>query len=113
MHEYSIIESLLARVDEEARARNALGVHRLTVQIGALSGVEPELLARAYETFREGTVCATAELEIENVKEDWACPACAKPVAPGAGLSCTTCGVPARLVSGDEIILKRIEMEVA
>jgi Zn finger protein HypA/HybF involved in hydrogenase expression len=34
-------------------------------------------------------------------------------VAPGDVLTCPDCGSPARLEEGDEIVLDRIEMEVA
>jgi Zn finger protein HypA/HybF involved in hydrogenase expression len=33
-------------------------------------------------------------------------------VPAGAVLRCAACGAPARLVSGDEIVLEQIEMEV-
>jgi hydrogenase nickel incorporation protein HypA/HybF len=112
MHEYSIVEALISRVAEEAAARGASGVSRLYVKIGALSGVEPELLAAAYETFRERTVCAGAELKIERVEERWACPQCGRTVVRAGALRCPECGRPGRLVEGDEIVLERIEMEV-
>ena len=66
MHEYSIVQALIERVDAEARARRATAVHRLSMRIGELSGVEVELLTTAYETFRERTICAGAELECEH-----------------------------------------------
>jgi hydrogenase nickel incorporation protein HypA/HybF len=112
MHEYSIVQSLLARVEDETRARNATSVHRVSVRIGALSGVEPELLAKAYSLFREGTACAAAELCIEHVAERWECPGCGRALARSAIPVCEGCGMPARLAAGDEIILERIEMEV-
>ncbi len=113
MHEYSIVGSLLERACAEAQARGAVAVHRLTVAIGAAAGVEPELLSRAYETFREGTICAGAELCLRRVEERWECPQCGRPVLRGEILRCRRCARPAHLVSGDEIILERIEMEVA
>jgi len=113
MHEYSIVRALLDRVDREARARQATAVHRLQVRIGELSGVEIELLATAYRTFRERSLCAAAELEVVPVAAAWACPRCDRPVAAGALLRCPDCAAPARLVAGDEIVLDRIEMEVA
>ncbi|MGD0073130.1 MAG: hydrogenase maturation nickel metallochaperone HypA [Candidatus Binataceae bacterium] len=112
MHEYSLVCSLLERVAAEARARNATAVHRLTVRIGAAAGVEPELFSKAYEHFRQGTICAGAELCVERVAERWACPVCGQPLERGEVLSCERCGMPARLLSGDEIILERIEMEI-
>lgn len=112
MHEYSIVSSLLERVCAEARARGAVAVHHLTVAIGAAAGVEPELLSRAYETFREGTICACAELRVRRVEESWACLECQLRIEPGEILRCPRCGRPAQMVSGDEIVLERIEMEV-
>ena len=112
MHEYSIVRALLARVEEEARARGATAVRRLHVRLGELSGVEAQLLASAYEAFRERTVCDGAELEIESVAARWVCASCGEARPRGAVLTCPDCDAPARLAAGDEILLARIEMEV-
>ena len=112
MHEYSIVEALLTRVDAEARARGATAVHRLTVRIGELSGVEIDLLATAFATFRDRTICAHADLDVMPVAAVWTCPTCGGQIGRGSMLRCGACGVPARLMQGDEILLDRIEMEV-
>jgi hydrogenase nickel incorporation protein HypA/HybF len=112
VHEYSVVSALLARVGEEACARHATAVHRLTVQVGELAGLDPVLFATAFETFREGTVCAEATLDVERIPARWRCPVCGGAIDAGAPLQCAACGVPARLEGGDEIILGRIEMEV-
>ena len=112
MHEYSIVQALIERVDTEVRARGATGVHRLTVRIGELSGVEVELLSAAYDTFRQRTICEDAELVLQIVPARWACPDCGDAIARGAVLTCPSCAMAARLVQGDEILLDRIEMEV-
>jgi hydrogenase nickel incorporation protein HypA/HybF len=112
MHEYSVVSALLDRVHEEARAHHATAVHRLTVQVGELAGLDPVLFATAFETFRDGTVCAGATLDVERVPARWRCPVCGDAIEAGAPLQCAACGVPARLDGGDEIILGRIEMEV-
>ena len=112
MHEYSVVQALITHVEVEARARKAITVHRLTVQMGELAGLDAELFATAYATFRAGTVCADAELDIEPVPARWVCRTCGAAIAAGAALQCTTCGAPARLEQGDEIVLGRIEMEV-
>ena len=111
MHEYSIVASLIGRVQQEAAAHAGARVHRLHVQIGELSGVELDLLKTAFETFREKTICDSAELMINTVAPAWACPLCNRTLERGAILRCVTCGRPARMVRGDEIILERIEME--
>ena len=69
MHEYSIVASLIDRVQQEAAAYGNARVHRLHVQIGELSGVELDLLKTAFDTFRERTICESAELEIATVSE--------------------------------------------
>jgi len=112
MHEYSIVQALLGRVADEARRHGARSVHRLTVTVGELSGVETALLATAYDIFRERTICAGAPLEIRTVKARWECPSCGRARPRGAVLSCAACGHPARLVEGDEIVLERVELEV-
>lgn len=107
-----MVQALITRVEAEARAHHAVAVHRLTVQVGELAGLDAELFATAFDTFRAGTVCSGATLDVERVPACWSCPACGAAIEAGAPLQCPTCGAPARLERGDEIILGRIEMEV-
>ena len=100
MHEYSIVQALVERVDAEARARGATAVHRLSMRIGELSGVEAQLLSTAYETFRERTICERAELDLHVVPARWECPDCGRAIGRGDVLTCPSCAVPARLVAG-------------
>jgi len=111
MHEYSLVRAMVDRVEQEARARNATAISRLAVRIGAMSGVEPELFASAFTLCREG-ILAGAELQIRRSEAAWACPKCAIAIPVGAVLRCRACDAPAKLVSGDEILLEQIEMEV-
>ncbi len=113
MHEYSLVEALVRRVEAEARKRRAVAVHKLSVRVGELAGVDPDLFLTAYETFREGTLCAEAALALSRVPATWSCPACKKPIARDAILRCASCGEPARLDDGgDALMLDGIEMEV-
>ncbi len=112
MHEYSIVQSLVDSVAEAVRGRKA-SVHRIEVRIGELSGVDTELLATAYDVFRAGTLCERATMTIDRVAACWVCPNCGVEIRRGSALQCLACGEPARLAAGDEIILQRIELEVA
>jgi hydrogenase nickel incorporation protein HypA/HybF len=112
MHEYSIVQSLLDRVEGEAKKNGATSVASLTVRIGAISGVDSRLLKIAFDTFREKTICAGAEFLVEDVPAVWKCPTCNEPPKPGGPLRCFTCNQPAKLVSGDEIVLAHLELEV-
>ena len=86
---------------------------KLRLRIGESSGVELELFHAAYDVIRTGTACEHATLEIVPSPVIWECAACGSAVDPGRGLWCPTCHRPAELVSGDEIILEQIELEVA
>jgi hydrogenase nickel incorporation protein HypA/HybF len=56
MHEFSLVQALLARVEAEAVSHGASAVHGLSVRIGALAGVEQSLFASAYGVCRRGTL---------------------------------------------------------
>ena len=111
MHEYSLVQALLARVEATAEAHGAATVYRIRLRIGELSGVETELFGYAFEMARRGTRSAAAELEVVPVKARWACPGCERSIERGSALRCAACGVPARLLEGDEILLEQIEMD--
>jgi hydrogenase nickel incorporation protein HypA/HybF len=113
VHELSIIQSLVDRVQQEVQRVGARSVKRLEVHVGELSGVEPELLSLAWEAFRDSGVCAGASLSLTTVATRWSCPRCSQDVPPGTRLRCGTCDVPAKLVEGGDIILQRVELEVA
>ncbi|MEA2490934.1 MAG: hydrogenase nickel incorporation protein HypA/HybF [Acidobacteriota bacterium] len=112
MHEYSIIQSLVDSVAAAVGSRDA-AVQRVDVAIGEMAGVDCVLLATAFEVFREGTLCEHAVLTIDRIAARWECPRCAGEVVRGGFLRCAICNAPARLATGDEIILQRIELEVA
>jgi hydrogenase nickel incorporation protein HypA/HybF len=92
MHEYSIVDSLLQLAEEHAIKNNATKVTKLEIKIGVLSGVEPDLLKTAFDTFKEGTMCENAEFimkiqpvvvrckkcgfEGELKKDEYLCPHC-------------------------------------
>jgi hydrogenase nickel incorporation protein HypA/HybF len=113
MHEYSLVEALMRRVEDEAQRRHALAIHGLKVSLGELAGVDPELFHTAYDTFRQGTMCEKAPLEVVRHPARWSCPRCARDFARGELLRCEACGVPARLdPNSDALILESVDMEV-
>jgi hydrogenase nickel incorporation protein HypA/HybF len=113
MHEYSIVQSLVDSVEAVAAQHGGAAVHHLVVRIGDLAGVDRTLLQTAYDTFRAGTICEGAEMTIERVEPRWECARCHIEIPRGAILRCKLCNEPARLAAGDEIVLQRVEMEVA
>jgi hydrogenase nickel incorporation protein HypA/HybF len=113
MHELSVCLSLMQQVDSIMRERNANRVTRITLDIGPLSGVEPELLRNAYPLAAAGTPAEAAELVMQTADVVVRCSQCDSQttVAPNK-LLCGSCGdFRTSLVSGDELTLLRVELE--
>ncbi|MDX2418370.1 MAG: hydrogenase maturation nickel metallochaperone HypA [Xanthomonadales bacterium] len=112
MHEMSICQALMDQVERIASEQGASRVDKIVLSIGPLSGVEPELLSRAYEVSRAGTVAESAELEIETGPIVVECRSCgASGEAAASRLVCPSCGDwQVNLTQGDELLLLRLEV---
>ena len=86
MHEYPLVQALIDDVERHLRDRSG-SVRRVRVRLGALSGVEPELFATAYDTFRPHTVRSGATLELTPVPARWSCPQCRRRSWPASACS--------------------------
>ncbi|HTV52344.1 MAG TPA: hydrogenase maturation nickel metallochaperone HypA [Steroidobacteraceae bacterium] len=113
MHELSICQALLAQVAGVAREQQARRIIAITVRIGPLSGVEPALLESAYPLASAGTPAANAALIIERPGVRVRCRECgAECEVSASSLLCTACGGwRTELLSGDELLLARVELE--
>ena len=112
MHELAICESLLRQVLAIAASKNVQNVARITLRIGPLAGVEPDLVRLAFPIVAAGTACAGASLDIEVAPVEVRCQVCdaTSSVRPNR-LLCATCGTwRVTLVSGDEMLLASIEL---
>ena len=112
MHEMSICQGLMDQVERIAAEQNASQVDSISLSIGPLSGVEPDLLKRAYEVARLQTVAENAELEIQTGPIVVECRSCgASGEAQVNRLLCPSCGDwQVNLVQGDELLLLRLEV---
>ena len=101
------------QVGQVARRENAVRVTVVTLLLGPLSGVEPQLLADAWPIASAGSVAEGAELAVETMPVRVACLECGaeSEVAPNR-LLCGSCGgFRTRLLSGEELLLKSVELE--
>jgi hydrogenase nickel incorporation protein HypA/HybF len=115
VHELSVCQALLTEVSKIAARHGARVVERVNVEIGRLSGVEPELLSRAFEIARLGTCADHAVLSLAVLEITVRCTDCgaASPAQPNR-LLCGACGgYRTRVLEGDELRLRAIELEVA
>lgn len=110
MHELSICRSLLEKAYSLASEYDARKIRSITLRIGPLSGVEPELLRTVFPLASADGPAADAELIIEPSPLRIQCPACGQycDVTPDR-LRCPHCGaMDTVLISGDELLLINI-----
>lgn len=113
MHEYSIVQSLLNSCEENAQANNATKVCKVVVKIGVMSGVEPELLQTAFDTFKEETICHDAQFIINVQNVIIRCNSCQKDSELSKlEYSCPKCkSVDLDIIDGEEMYLMQLELE--
>lgn len=113
MHELSICQALIEQVESIARENEAHAVKTIWVQVGPLSGAEIPLLQHAYPVAAAGSVAENAELILERMPVKVHCHRCGREseVEPNK-LVCASCGdYHTDLVSGDEMLLARLELD--
>jgi hydrogenase nickel incorporation protein HypA/HybF len=112
MHEVSLMQSALELAEEQARLRGAGRIHRITLRIGKLAGVEPEALAFAFDVVTAGTMADGATLGVESVPVVCFCAACQAEFAPEDFIfACPRCGAPSGDVrAGRELELVSLEV---
>lgn len=115
MHELAVCQALLDQVEAVAAERGASQVTRVTVRVGPLSGVVPQLLTRAFSVARAGTCAGSARLEIRPAVVRVACTDCGAASEVAANrLLCAACGsFRTRLLAGDELQLVSLDLEHA
>ncbi len=112
MHELSICQSLLKQVGNIAAEHKASVVEIIYLQVGPLSGVEPNLLLSVFPFASADTVAEQAKLIISSMPIRVRCRACfAESEVSINRLICGQCGDwQTEILSGDELLLERIEM---
>ena len=95
-----------------AEQHRAVRVASITLRLGPLAGVEPELLKNAFTVSRAGTLAESAELLLESQPVRVRCRLCGEESdATVNNLLCRSCGTfETSLISGDELILARVEL---
>ncbi len=113
MHEYSIVQSLLDSCEENAQANNATRITKVVVKIGVMSGVEPDLLQTAFDTFKEHTVCHDAQFIINIQPVVIKCLQCHKEsTLKKYDYNCPKCqSIEIDILDGEDMYLMQLELE--
>lgn len=113
MHEYSVVQALLAQCEEHAEANEATRITKIVVKIGVMSGIEPHLLEIAFNTFKETTVCDGADFVMNIQPLTIECQTC-KTVSELEKIHycCPQCeSIDVKVVDGEDMFLMSLEME--
>jgi len=113
VHELSVIASLFDTLLAQAKAHKARAITMVKLEVGALSGVVPELLESAFEIYKKGTIAEKADLVIDRRPFEVRCRACrAVETRSDFVLACPSCGsTDLEIVHGTELVLQKIEAE--
>ena len=103
----------MEQVSAIAAHKRATAVTDIHVGVGPLSGVEPGLLRNAFPIASAGTLAGTATLHLRKTPIRVRCSTCGvESVAAPNRLVCAECrDWRTMLVSGDELLLERVELE--
>jgi hydrogenase nickel incorporation protein HypA/HybF len=112
MHELSICQQLLSQVERIALEHGATAVDRVVVSVGPLSGVEPQLLERAFGVARAGTLAQQAVLEVSSGAVRIRCRSCGvEQTARPNRLLCDACGGwRIEVLEGTQLVLMTVEL---
>ena len=114
MHELSIIESILEIAEEHAREANSSSITVIRLRLGQFTAIAREALEFAFDIARLGTLAEHARLEIEVVPLILHCIVCDAATQPTNArcFHCVQCGFPLKFVSGKELQIESIEVEI-
>ena len=70
MHEFSLINDLMWKIDAIAREQGARRVVGVKVRLGALSHISPDHFREHFEAAATGTIAEAARLDIETLREE-------------------------------------------
>ena len=113
MHERSLVKALLRQVEDVAAEHPASHVVSIRVRIGEFSGVEPELLASAYDDLIMDTPFHSAALDLEQVPLEAVCEHCGSQFRiERFNFRCDVCGsMKITIRGGEEMLLDSVTME--
>jgi hydrogenase nickel incorporation protein HypA/HybF len=112
MHELSIASALIGQVCEHAASAGAERVAKISIRMGALSGISRALYF-CFPSASRGTMCEGATLHIEEVPLTVMCAHCVAIKTPAAlyNFRCPDCGRPTpKVLTGREMQLVSVEL---
>ena len=91
MHELSVAQNILDIILENTAGTEAKRVTRVTVDVGAVSGVIPASLQFVWNLAVKGSIAENAALKINLIQPKAVCRQCHSQFKPGASFQCPQC----------------------
>lgn len=113
MHEMSLAESVLQTLEDAARNQHFRRVLGVRLEIGALSGVEPDAMRFCFDAVVRDSLAEGAVLDIIVVPGTAKCMACSRTVPMQEVFGeCPACGsVQLQVTGGTEMRIKDLDVE--
>ncbi|MDR3562286.1 MAG: hydrogenase maturation nickel metallochaperone HypA [Negativicutes bacterium] len=113
MHEMAIAQGILEIVLDNVAQYGAKSVASIKLLVGEMTGVEPEALKFCFSSLAEGTVAASAELEIEVMPLVGRCRDCGGEFRiERYRFLCPVCGsAGVEILSGRELRVEHLEVD--
>ena len=113
MHELGICDAILKTVDGIAKEEQLSVVHKVTLEVGMLSGVVPRFLADCWQAVIDGTPYQDTELALELINGLARCEDCGHEFSADLEkLYCPQCaGRRLTPLTGTDLTIKEIEAD--
>ena len=106
MHEMAIAESVIEQITGRL---GAAPVSLVMLEIGELSGVEPDAIRFCFEVVAAGSTVAGADLDIAVVAAQCRCRVCGERFRPADAILLCACGsADVEVTAGEELRIKSV-----
>ncbi|HDQ92840.1 MAG TPA: hydrogenase maturation nickel metallochaperone HypA [Synergistetes bacterium] len=111
MHELSLVKALVDLLEKEAREKNWGRVTKVTLRIGSMRQVIPDVMAFSFDIATKESPMEGAELEMLELPVELRCRSCGKEWEKGPFL-CPHCGSSdVEIRQGMELEIESVEVE--
>lgn len=113
MHEMSIALSIIEAVVAKAEQEKSQKVNEIELEVGKVSGVQPESLKFCFSAAAKNTLVEDADLIIRETESSGACEECGRRFPMhDVYARCDACGsFKTTIISGRELLIKSITLE--
>jgi hydrogenase nickel incorporation protein HypA/HybF len=113
MHEVSLMENVIALVEDQWRLAPFSRLRVIRLRLGALGPADPDCLRFCFDAVAQGTIAEGASLDIVMIAAQGRCLACQNVTALADRFgACPICANPElHIVAGDELRLAELEVD--